>query len=68
MQTQTSTNKQNLKFMDVPDVDKIEVFWLNRHIGTKVMEHPVAKKRALKILGEIRNTTNHLNFLATQAG
>lgn len=60
------------QFMNVPGVDKVEVYWLSRTIGTEKIFHPVAQRRAQRILSDIRNTikgqTADLLFLKKQAG
>lgn len=54
----SNTTEVSRRFMNVENVDKIEVFWLNRYLGKKEMEHPVAKKRASAILRQIRCSIN----------
>ena len=60
MQTQMSNVKAaNLNmFQNVEGVDKVEVLWLNRVLGTPQIKHPVAQRRAREILDQIRLRTN----------
>ena len=56
------TSKTNFaQLMKVPSVDKVEVYWLKRTIGTTKIFHPVAQRRAQKILSEIRQQTKLLH-------
>ena len=54
-------------FMNIDGVDKVEIFWLNRVMGTPFLSHPVAKTRARKILNEILDRSNQLALISHQA-
>lgn len=56
-------NTNFVQFMNVPGVDKVEVFWLSRTIGTVKIFHPVAQRRAQRILSEIRAQAKMLSAI-----
>lgn len=49
--------------ISVPGVDKVEIYWLSRTIGTEKIFHPVAQRRAQKILSEISQQSKMLNVI-----
>lgn len=66
-QTQMNIGPDN-KFMDLEGVDKVEVLWLNRVMGTPFIHHPVSRKRARDILNEIKKAAVSNTFFIQQAG
>lgn len=66
--SQPAQQAKQQRFKDVPGVDKVEVFWLNRVMGTPFLSHPVARVRAQNILKDIEQSLKSLPLLAHQAG
>lgn len=62
--TNTTKSTNNLSaLMHIPGVDKVEVYWLGRTIGTHHINHPVAQRRARRILHEMKQQLNMSNVL-----
>ncbi|MBC3871406.1 hypothetical protein [Undibacterium oligocarboniphilum] len=57
-----------LRFGDIKNVDKIEIFWLNKTMCTPFMQHPVARRRAKNILDEIKKQLESSLLVGRQAG
>jgi hypothetical protein len=57
-----SPNTNFSQLMNAPG-EKVEVFWLRQTIGTEKIFHPVAQRRAQRILSDLREQANLLSDL-----